>query len=187
MQQSHIKSMGGYQTLISALPLCLCRAVAKIIIKLHFHICLLHAYSAYSNLAVLPCSLGRRVLWECVCVLNVSEYWFLSRVIWVRSSGSRLYLPVTHVVNARALWTTRVCKLCIVKCSKDRCASARFNSCDVCVCGSWCCVYGVAYVLIDAAAKCKVQLHNIEWAIRNNGICGHLRKRHANGPPRRVP
>ena len=57
----------------------------------------------------------------------------------------------------------------------------------VCVCGSWYCVYGVVYVLIDVAAKCKVQLHNIEWAIRNNSICGHLRKRHANGPPRRVP
>ena len=75
MHQSHIKSMGGYQTLIRALPLCLCRARCQNNNKItlsHMSVACLFSLQQPGSFAMLirpACTVRVCVCVKCECIL----------------------------------------------------------------------------------------------------------------------
>ena len=131
------------QTLISALPLCLCRARCqnnnKITLSHMSVACLfsLQQPGSFAMLIRLACTVRECVCGKCECIL-ISLPSYLSSIprVALLSFGNTCSQCARSVDDSIVQF-----KLCIIKCSKDRCASARFNSC-VCVCV----VRGVVYM-----------------------------------------
>ena len=124
------------QTLISALPLCLCRARCqnnnKITLSHMSVACLfsLQQPGSFAMLIRLACTVRVCVCGKCECIL-ISLPSYLSSIPRV----APLSFGNTCSQCARSVGDSTI------KCSKDRCASARFSSC-VCVCV----VRGVVYM-----------------------------------------